>query len=170
MRFSGGGGGRSWDGYLAVPPPAGPGPGPRHADAAILFLPDVIGIWRNAQLMADEFAASGYATLIADLFDGDPVPANGRPAGFDFAAWRERGSAGDKPHTEAAVDPIVRAAVRYLREERGFKRLGAVGYCFGAKVSLFPFSSSSSSSPSPFVPSPSFFSFHDVIGVGDKYR
>jgi len=54
-----------------------------HKDTAILFLPDVIGIWQNSKLMADQYAANGYYTLIPDLFNGDPLSLN-RPADFDL--------------------------------------------------------------------------------------
>lgn len=98
----------------------------------MLILPDVIGIWQNSQLIADQFAANGYTTLIIDLFNGDPIPLN-RPEGFDIFKWLANGSTGDNPHTTEAVDPIVEEAIKYLRQEKGVKKLGGVGYCFGAK-------------------------------------
>ncbi|RYO90406.1 hypothetical protein DL762_002736 [Monosporascus cannonballus] len=118
-----------WDAYLATPPSTAIA---QHADAGILYIPDVIGIWQNSRLVADQFATNGYATLIIDVFNGDPVPLN-RPGEFDLFAWLTRGSGGDNPHTKEAVDPIVEAGLRYLKEEKGFKKIGAVGYCFGAK-------------------------------------
>lgn len=41
----------------------------------------------NVQLIADQFAANGYFTVIMDPFQGDPIPLN-RPADFDMQAWR----------------------------------------------------------------------------------
>ncbi|KAK0119424.1 hypothetical protein ONS95_010876 [Cadophora gregata] len=99
-----------------------------HKDTAILFLPDVIGIWQNSQLIADQYAANGYYTLIPDTFNGDPLSIN-RPAGFDLHAWLTKGSDGKNPHTYEAVDPIVERSIKYLQEQ-GFKKIGAVGYCF----------------------------------------
>lgn len=119
-----------WDAYFTAPQADAAA---KHDGAAILILPDVIGIWQNSQLIADQFAANGYATLIIDLFNGDPIPLN-RPGDFDFMKWMTGGSTGDNPHTPAAVDPIAEAAIKYLKEEKGVKKLGAVGYCFGAKV------------------------------------
>ncbi|KAI1499917.1 dienelactone hydrolase [Biscogniauxia marginata] len=113
--------------YLATPDPA-----KAHKDAGILFVPDVISIWQNSRLIADQFAANGYLTLIIDVFNGDPLSLN-RPADFDFISWLTKGSTGDNPHTTEYVDPIVEEAIRYLKEEKGVKKLGAVGYCFGAK-------------------------------------
>ncbi|KAK0629378.1 Alpha/Beta hydrolase protein [Bombardia bombarda] len=117
-----------WTGYLATPPasaPSRPGTG-------LLYLPDVIGIWQNSQLMADQYAAAGYTTLIVDLFNGDALSLN-RPDGFDFMAWLTKGSDGNNPHTALQVDPIVSAAIKTLKEEYGVTKLGALGYCFGAK-------------------------------------
>ncbi|KAI1257377.1 hypothetical protein MGN70_000417 [Eutypa lata] len=121
--------GGKWDAYFTAPQADAAA---KHDGAAILILPDVIGIWQNSQLIADQFAANGYATLIIDLFNGDPIPLN-RPGDFDFMTWMTGGSTGDNPHTPAAVDPIAEAAIKYLKEEKGVKKLGAVGYCFGAK-------------------------------------
>ncbi|ODA75756.1 hypothetical protein RJ55_08702 [Drechmeria coniospora] len=98
----------------------------------ILYLPDVIGIWQNSKLIADGFAASGYTTLVVDLFDGDAVPPN-PPKGFQFFDWLERGTDGRRPHTAEHVDPIVVKGVKALRE-LGVDKIAAVGYCFGAKV------------------------------------
>lgn len=87
--------------------------------------------------MADQFAANGYLCLIIDLFNGDPLSLN-RTGEFDFMAWLTKGSDGNNPHTKEAVDPIVEVAIKYLKEEKGVKKLGAVGYCFGAKVCSTP--------------------------------
>ncbi|KAL4916106.1 dienelactone hydrolase [Aspergillus aurantiobrunneus] len=116
-----------YDAYLATPDPSN-----AHRDAAILYLPDVIGIWQNSKLMADQYAANGYLCLIIDLFNGDALPLN-FPAGFDLMSWLANGSTGDNPHTKEAVDPIVVQAIDWLRSEKGITKLGAVGYCFGAK-------------------------------------
>ena len=64
-----------------------------------------------------------------DLFNGDPLSLN-RPDGFDFMAWLTKGTGGNNPHTYDAVDPIVEKAIKYLQEEKGIKKIGAVGYCF----------------------------------------
>lgn len=118
------------DAYLAKAPRGAKARG----DCGVLFLPDVIGIWQNSKLMADTFAANGYTTLVLDLYNGDAISLN-RPADFDFAAWLQRGSDGKNPHTAEAVDPIVVAGIEALRG-LGARHLAAVGYCFGAKVSL----------------------------------
>ncbi|KAI1387121.1 dienelactone hydrolase [Hypoxylon trugodes] len=114
------------DAYQATPDPS------KAKDAAILIIPDVISIWQNSKLIADQFAANGYYTLIIDVFNGDAMSLN-RPEGFDFFGWLNKGSTGDNPHTKEAVDPIVEKAIKFLKGEKGFKKIGAVGYCFGAK-------------------------------------
>lgn len=100
----------------------------------MLYLPDIMGIWQNSRLLADEFAANGYLTLVLDTFNGDPIPVN-QVEKMDIFAWVDGGSTGDNPHNEAAVDPIVKDAIKVLKDEYGVNKLGAVGYCFGAKVS-----------------------------------
>lgn len=43
--------------------------------------------------------------------------------------WLTKGTGGNNPHTFDAVDPIVEKSIKYL-QEKGFKKIGAVGYCF----------------------------------------
>jgi dienelactone hydrolase len=113
---------------LATPPA-----GKARDGQGILFVPDVIGIWQNSKLLADNFAAQGYTVLLPDIFNGDALKLN-RTGDFDFAAWITKGSTGDNPHTPPAIDPIIVNAIKTLKD-LGIKRIGAVGYCFGAKVS-----------------------------------
>lgn len=117
--------------YLATPSPAATS----HKDVGILYLPDIIGIWQNSQLLADEFASSGYTTLIIDYFRGDAIPMN-RLSEYDIADWVKNGRNGNGGHTPKEIDPIVKEALKYMKETLGFKRVGAVGYCFGAKYVL----------------------------------
>ncbi|KAK0707356.1 dienelactone hydrolase [Lasiosphaeris hirsuta] len=119
--------GGKYEGYIAKP-----APDTEHKGVGLLYIPDVIGIWQNSKVMADEFAARGYLTLVLDIFNGDPIPLN-RPADFDFVSWATKGSTGDNPHTKEFVDPIVLEAIKTLKEEYGVTKLGGLGYCFGAK-------------------------------------
>lgn len=89
--------------------------------------PDVIGhTFINVQLIADQFAANGYFVVVADQFDGDAMSLN-RHADFDFQAWRAK-------HTPDLVDKIAKTVIDAMKEKYGVKRIGAVGYCFGAKA------------------------------------
>ncbi|KAJ5905168.1 uncharacterized protein N7473_002084 [Penicillium subrubescens] len=96
-------------------------------EKAIIFLTDIFGIFPNSQLLADEFAKSGYLTVIPDLFAGDQISVADMESGkADLPSWLPK-------HQPANVDPIVEASIKYVRETLGVKSVGAVGYCFGAK-------------------------------------
>ncbi|KAF5001138.1 hypothetical protein FGRMN_1249 [Fusarium graminum] len=97
----------------------------------IVYIPDIFGIWNNSKLMADQFAANGYTTIIPDVFNGDVFP-NPIPEGFNIMEWFEKGTDGNNPHTPAQVDPIVVETIKALKEQ-GITKIGAVGYCFGGK-------------------------------------
>lgn len=81
--------------------------------------------------MADQFASNGYYTIIPDILNKDPIALN-PPADFDIMHWLTKGTNDDNPHTYTYVDPIVEATIKYVKE-KGYKKIGAVGYCFGAK-------------------------------------
>ncbi|KAJ0108188.1 hypothetical protein J7T55_000153 [Diaporthe amygdali] len=112
-----------YDTYVAEPK------GKKHDGAALLYIPDIFGIWQNSKLMADQFAANGYHTIIVDVFNGDVFP---NPPPQDVMKWIQEGGDGKNPHTKEAVDPIVEVGLKYLKDQ-GFTKIGAVGYCFGAK-------------------------------------
>lgn len=116
-----------WDAYLATPPAD-----KAHKDVAIIFIPDVFGIWQNSQLLADQFALEGYACMIVDILNGDALTLD-QMEKIDIMKWIDEGSDGKNPHNSAAIDPIVEAAAKCLKEEHGVKKLGGLGYCFGAK-------------------------------------
>lgn len=99
-----------------------------HNGTAIVLIADIWGIWANSKLIADQLAANGYTTLIPDLFNGDTFVA-----GQDVLRWIQSGTDGKTPHTVEAVDPIIVAGIRALKETYGATQIGAVGYCFGAK-------------------------------------
>lgn len=107
-----------------------------HKGVGILFIPEVMGIYANSQLLADSFAAKGYTTLVPDVFNGDAVPLNKFPT-VDLLSWIAKGFDGKNPHTAEYVDPIIIAAIKTLRE-LGVSKIGGVGYCFGAKVKSAP--------------------------------
>ncbi|KAH8698724.1 dienelactone hydrolase [Talaromyces proteolyticus] len=115
------------DAYLATP-----SAGVARKNAAILYIPDILGIWINSKLMADQFAANGYTTLVIDIFNGDALELN-RPADFNLMGWMTQGRNGKGPHTPKEVDSIIEDALEYIKRNLGFSNIGAVGYCFGAK-------------------------------------
>lgn len=62
-----------------------------------------------------------------DLFHGDPVPLNNRPASFDLMSWLK----GPPGHLANRVEPVVQAILKEMKSNMGCERVGAVGYCFG---------------------------------------
>ncbi|KAL1860019.1 hypothetical protein Plec18167_009504 [Paecilomyces lecythidis] len=95
-------------------------------DKAILILTDIFGIYTNSQLIADQFAENGYLAVIPDLFAGDAIDVAAMEGGkVDLPSWIQK-------HQPNHVDPIVEASIKSLREQ-GIKKIGGVGYCFGAK-------------------------------------
>ncbi|KAL7929307.1 alpha/beta-hydrolase [Trichoderma chlorosporum] len=118
----------NYDAYLATPEDNN-----NHQGAGILYLSDVFGIWANSQLIADQYAANGYTTLIIDILNGDAlteIPGHN----FDWMKWLMGGFRDEStPHTNEYVDPAVEEAIKYMRKELKITAIGAVGYCFGAK-------------------------------------
>jgi dienelactone hydrolase len=101
------------------------------SDTAIIFITDVLGIYLNAKLQADLFAQTLKCTIVMpDLFNGDAIPADAFEKGpVDLKPWLEK-------HTTETVDPVIERTIKYLREEKQIKKIGAVGYCFGGKVCI----------------------------------
>jgi dienelactone hydrolase len=77
--------------------------------------------------VADQFAANGFTTIIPDVWEGDNVPLTFENGGdFDIPGWA-------KNHPPSTVEPICEAAIKALKEEYGVNKLGAAGFCLGAK-------------------------------------
>ncbi|CAO2654393.1 Nn.00g111260.m01.CDS01 [Neocucurbitaria sp. VM-36] len=95
---------------------------------AVLIMTDVFGMdFPNVQLIADQFAANGYFTVIPDVFNGNEVPFP-PPASYNLQEYIKT-----KMPRVPQVDPMFEAVIKHLRGELGVKRLGGVGYCFGGK-------------------------------------
>ncbi|KAH8804454.1 dienelactone hydrolase [Xylogone sp. PMI_703] len=148
------------DAYLATP-----AAGKEHKDAGVLLIPDVFGIWQNNQLIADQFAANGYTTLIPDIFNGDSLSIDidpVYPVEFDIMGWLGKGRNGAGPHTPDEIDPITVDAIKYLKDVMGVKRLGAVGYCLGAKYVIRNFCNGIDAG---YVAHPSFVEEHELAAI-----
>ncbi|CEI39786.1 hypothetical protein FVEN_g2067 [Fusarium venenatum] len=141
------------NGYVANPPSGQP-------KKAILYLPDIFGIWQNSKLMADAFAAQGYLCLVLDTYNGDPVPLQ-MPDGFDIMKWLTEGSDGKNPHTTEATDSIVVAGIKYLKSI-GVAKIAAVGYCIGAKHLVRHFKSGIDVG---FIAHPSFVESEELASI-----
>lgn len=102
-------------------------PEDRSTTHGVLILTDVIGHrFINSQLIADQFAANGYIVAMPDLFHGDSVKLN-RPETFNLMSWLEG-------HPIERVDPVVDSVLKYMRTRLGCEKIGAVGYCFGVRM------------------------------------
>ena len=107
-------------GYLAVP--AGEGPFP-----ALVIIHEWNGLQDRVRQLADDFAAEGYVTLAADLFQGRT------------GANRDENMAlvGEAQANPDAMIANLDAAVAYLRGRSDVTgRVGAMGWCFGGGVAL----------------------------------
>lgn len=95
-----------------------------------LLLTDVIGHrFINVQLIADEYAATGYYVVVPDLFSGEPNTLN-PPPGFDLLRdWFPR-------HTPELTQPIVDKVVAGIKEKWNPDYTVATGFCFGAKYAI----------------------------------
>ncbi|KAH8820144.1 dienelactone hydrolase family protein [Xylogone sp. PMI_703] len=106
--------------YFAYPPNS-------NHDNAIIILSDVFGIYKNAQLMADDYAARGYLTVIPDLFNGDAIDVDALSGQkVDLQEWL-------KKHQPPTVDPVIETVIRYLRTTTKVKNIGGVGFCYGGR-------------------------------------
>lgn len=107
-------------GYLAVPEGEGPFP-------ALVIIHEWNGLVDRVRQVADDFAAEGYVTLAADLFQG----RTGSNPEENMALVQE--SMGDMPR----VVENLNAAVSYLRSRPDVTgRVGAMGWCFGGGIAL----------------------------------
>ncbi|MEJ2540582.1 MAG: dienelactone hydrolase family protein [Gemmatimonadota bacterium] len=104
-------------GYLAVPSGEGPCP-------ALVIIHEWNGLTDRVRQVADDFAAEGYVTLAADLFQGQV----GENPDENRALMAE---------AESRVIPNLNAAVRYLKSRDDVTgRVGAMGWCYGGGVAL----------------------------------
>ncbi|RKL15158.1 hypothetical protein BFJ68_g5796 [Fusarium oxysporum] len=106
------------DAYIATAPAD-----KAHKGTGIVYIADIFGIWTNSKLMADQFAANGYTTIIPDIFNGDVMPLP-MPEGLDIMSWITKGAKGDNPHTPAQIDPIIAESIKTLKEQ-GATKIGA---------------------------------------------
>jgi carboxymethylenebutenolidase len=107
-------------GYLAAPEGEGPFP-------ALVIIHEWNGLQDRIRQIADDFAAEGYVTLAADLFQG----RTGANPEENMALVQE--TMNDMPR----VVENLNAAVRYLRERPDVTgRVGAMGWCFGGGIAL----------------------------------
>ncbi|KAI0459909.1 putative hydrolase [Xylaria acuta] len=99
-------------------------------DAAVLFIHDLFG-WKynNIRLLADHYAREADVTVyVPDFFGGWVVDwelvEQERFDKIDLAAMA-------KTNSREVRGPEMEACAKALKGEHGFKRLGAIGFCYG---------------------------------------
>lgn len=115
----------AFSGYLSMP--AG------EAKAGLVVIQEIFGVNAVMREMTDAYAAQGYAALCPDLFwrqepnvqltdktEADWARARALMGGFDI---------------DKGVEDID-AAIDYLRDATGTKKVGAVGYCLGGQLAF----------------------------------
>ncbi|KAL6718567.1 hypothetical protein ACLMJK_004659 [Lecanora helva] len=95
-------------------------------DVAILMIHDIFGwTFPNLRLLADHFAEEIGATVFnGDVVSEDTIMDPQKRESFDFQAFF-------KPHSKESRYPEIAACARALKEEHKFKKVGAMGYCWG---------------------------------------
>lgn len=107
-------------GYLAVPEGDGPFP-------ALVIIHEWNGLVDRVREVADDFAAEGYVTLAADLYQG----RTGATPDQNIALMNE--ASADMTGVVSNLD----AAVSFLRARPDVTgRVGAMGWCFGGGIAL----------------------------------
>lgn len=104
--------------------------GPEDSDKVVIHITDVFGhSFINNKLVSDEFGKAGYRVIVPDLFNGDPAPAN-PSEDFDLKTqwFPNHGFDTAKVVTDKVLD--------YIKSEIKPSFLGAIGYCYGAKLAI----------------------------------
>ena len=97
------------------------------ASAGVVIIPDVRGLHRYYERLADHLGDAGVHAVAIDPY-GRTAGSEHRDDDFDYA-----------PHRAAARDEGIRADVRAAAEtlrERGATRVLSMGFCFGGRASL----------------------------------
>ncbi|KAJ3908782.1 dienelactone hydrolase endo-1,3,1,4-beta-D-glucanase [Lentinula edodes] len=100
-------------------------------DKVIVLLTDIFGPQLiNNRLLADDFAANGFKTVIPDLFSGDPAPVSAFNPGSTWSLTEWFKSHGPK-NTRPSIDKIIEG----LKKD-GVTSFGVIGYCFGGRYTF----------------------------------
>ncbi len=94
----------------------------------MVVLPDVRGLFRFYEQLAERFAAAGHPAIALDYF-GRTAGLGPRDADFEYMPHVRQ----TKPET---VAQDVDAALAFLRSETGIERAITVGFCFGGAQSF----------------------------------
>ncbi|CAD6911156.1 unnamed protein product [Tilletia controversa] len=118
------------------------GPEPAQASGAILIVADVFGMsLNNTQIIADHYAEkTGARVYVPDFFDGgdlfkqlggaSPGSEEAKAKGFDMGEFL------GKHHPRDAAYPMVDGAAKAIKALHPGKKLGVVGFCWGAPTTM----------------------------------
>ncbi|KAH8658080.1 dienelactone hydrolase family protein [Xylariales sp. PMI_506] len=104
-------------------------------DAAILFIADLFGwTFPNVRLLADHYAEeAGVTVYVPDFFGGEVLDFDKISAGafgdLDLPGFIKRNG-------RELREPEIFECARALRAQLGYKKVGAVGYCYGGWACL----------------------------------
>lgn len=99
------------------------------SENVLVLLTDVFGPkLLNVQLIADQLADAGFKVYIPDILFGDYITKLDDP-NFDREAWFAR-------HSEEATHILVTDFLTELKKDKNPKKIGVIGYCFGAKYGI----------------------------------
>jgi carboxymethylenebutenolidase len=98
------------------------------ADAGVVILPDVRGLFRFYEELAERFADAGVPAIAIDYF-GRTAGLGPRDESFEYMPHVQQ----TRPET-VAMD--TRAAVEALKARAGAQRIFTVGFCFGGAQSF----------------------------------
>lgn len=132
-------------------------------DTGLLYLTDVFGIQLpESRLLVDSFARQGFITVAPDMFQGRPAPSDINDPTFNSTAFLAA-------HDAAATDPIVAAAITYMRTQLGVRKLAVTGYCFGGRYSfrfVGPTAPAGARADVAFAAHPSLLEDGEIMSVG----
>src|SRR3954462_6035306 len=94
----------------------------------VVVLPDVRGLFRFYEQLAERFADAGHSAIAFDYF-GRTAGLGPRDEDFEYMPHVQQ----TRPET---VAQDVAAAIARLREETGAERAITVGFCFGGAQSF----------------------------------
>ncbi|KAL1543197.1 carboxymethylenebutenolidase [Salvia divinorum] len=125
-----------------------------HSDsnAAVVLISDIFGYEApNLRKIADKVGAAGLHAVVPDFFHGDPYVSDQKP----ISEWL-------KDHEPGQGFEDAKPVIEALKS-KGFTKIGAVGFCWGAKVAV-------DLSKYPYIQAavlihPSFVSVEDIQGV-----
>jgi carboxymethylenebutenolidase len=106
--------------FLAEPEPEAAG------DAGVVILPDVRGLYRFYEELAERFAERGYPAIAIDYF-GRTAGVGERDDDFEYREHVDQ-------TTPEGIQADIAAAVEHLRGT-GVKSVFTVGFCFGGRNS-----------------------------------